>query len=58
VSYPTGWWSCTIAAKQGKIQFSREAQAKALSFATEYYNADIHVGSKALPQFMQKILGQ
>jgi spermidine synthase len=57
VCYPTGWWSCTIAAKQGTIQFSREAQATALSFPTEYYNAAIHVGSKALPQFMKKILG-
>ena len=58
VSYPTGWWSCTIAAKQGQIQFSRAAQAQALNSPTEYYNAEIHLGSKALPQFMKKILGQ
>ena len=56
VCYPTGWWSCTIAAKSGSIAFTREATAQTLSFPTSYYNAEIHRGSAALPQFLKAIL--
>ncbi|MEZ5534967.1 MAG: polyamine aminopropyltransferase [Thiolinea sp.] len=58
VSYPTGWWSCSIAAKQGEVAFKREAAAEQLSFPTRYYNAAIHRGSMALPQFMIELLSQ
>ena len=58
VCYPTGWWSCTIAAKQGKIAFTREQDAERLEFPTQYYNAAIHRGSMALPQFMKAILAE
>lgn len=57
VCYPTGWWSCTIAAKNGSIAFTRKAAAQALNFPTSYYNAEIHEGSAALPQFLKAILG-
>ena len=56
VCYPTGWWSCTIAAKQGKIAFKRKDAAQQLSFATRYYNADIHEASTVLPQFLKQAL--
>lgn len=55
-SYPTGWWSCTIAAKSGKVEFVREAAAGTSSFPTRYYNAAIHRSSTALPQFLKTML--
>lgn len=58
VCYPTGWWSCTIAAKDGQIDFKRQAAAEALAFPTQYYNAAIHQGSAALPQFLKALLAQ
>lgn len=57
VCYPTGWWSCTIAAKSGKIRFARESAAEKLTLPTKYYNAEIHKGSAALPQFLKELLG-
>ncbi|MEZ5477448.1 MAG: polyamine aminopropyltransferase [Thiolinea sp.] len=56
VCYPTGWWSCSIAAKNGMVRFSREAAAETLAFPTQYYNAAIHHGSMALPQFLKTLL--
>lgn len=56
VCYPTGWWSCTIAAKKGEISFARQAAAEQLAFPTQYYNAAIHTGSAALPQFLKELL--
>lgn len=57
VCYPTGWWSCTMAAKNGQIAFARAAAAEVLAFPTQYYNAEIHRGSMALPQFLKALLG-
>ncbi|MGB5597550.1 MAG: polyamine aminopropyltransferase, partial [Thiothrix litoralis] len=57
VSYPTGWWSCTIAAKAGKVAFKRQVAAEKLGFPTRYYNAGVHQGSSALPQFLKELLG-
>jgi len=56
VCYPTGWWSCTIAAKDGAINFARQAAAEQMAFPTQYYNAAIHTGSAALPQFLKELL--
>ena len=56
VCYPTGWWTCTIAAKSGQVAFQRQQDAEQLSFPTQYYNAAIHTGSAALPEFMKKLL--
>lgn len=58
VCYPTGWWSCTMAAKQGRIHFAREAAAQHPAFPTRYYNAGIHRGSAALPQFLKEQLSR
>ena len=53
--YPTGWWSCTLARKGGGFEF-READARAKSFDTRYYSADIHRGALATPPFVAAAL--
>ncbi|MGD8842767.1 MAG: polyamine aminopropyltransferase [Gammaproteobacteria bacterium] len=48
--YPSGWWSATLAGKRAVDRF-READAAAKTFATRYYNAAIHKGALAQPEF-------
>jgi len=55
-SYPTGWWTATLAAKDAPVRFAREADAEALAFDTEYYTADIHRGALAQPAFVERAL--
>ena len=50
--YPTGWWSCTMARKDGDLETFRAAR----SFPTRYYNAGIHRGALAAPEFMREAL--
>lgn len=50
-SYPTGWWSATIANKS-IMNFSRQEESKNLSFPTAYYNYAIHQACFAQPQFL------
>ncbi len=55
--YPTGWWSCTMAKKAAAADFDfREDDARAMSFASKYYTADIHKGAQALPPFVAEAL--
>ena len=54
-TYPSGWWSCTMAGKSALAGF-REQAAKAKSFGTRYYNAAIHHSARALPEFLIKAL--
>jgi spermidine synthase len=56
--YPTGYWSCTIASKDGRdlTQF-REGDASSKPFATQYYNVGIHAGALMQPEFMRAALG-
>nr|CAA6809678.1 MAG: Spermidine synthase (EC [uncultured Thiotrichaceae bacterium] len=56
VSYPTGWWSCSIAAKQGEVAFRREQSSENSNFPTQYYDAAMHRGSLALPPFLARLL--
>ncbi len=55
-SYPTGWWTATIASKNKVIKFMRETEVKSLEFDTEYYNHAIHHSCFAAPQFVLKHL--
>ncbi|MET0617967.1 MAG: polyamine aminopropyltransferase, partial [Luteibacter sp.] len=55
--YPTGWWSCTMARKDGDLSGFRERGAISKGFPTKYYNADIHKGALAQPEFMRVELG-
>ncbi|WP_369603010.1 polyamine aminopropyltransferase [Hahella sp. SMD15-11] len=56
VVYPTGWWSCTLAGKGVELTAFREDDAENRGFPTEYYNAGIHRGALALPEFMKREL--
>jgi spermidine synthase len=49
--YPSGWWTGTMAGNHDLTQFRTEA-VKTKTFATHYYNAEIHQASFALPNFM------
>jgi spermidine synthase len=54
--YPSGWWTATLARKQGRVADFRREDAAAKQFATEYYNADIHRAALATPEFMRRAL--
>jgi len=56
-TYPSGWWSATMACKGGPMPEFRAADADARDFATRYYNAGIHAAAQALPQFMLDAFG-
>lgn len=51
--YPSGWWSCTLASATRDVGQFREADAGNKAFATRYYNAGIHRGALAPPEFMK-----
>lgn len=50
--YPSGWWSATLAGK-GDLKVFREKEAMGKSFATCYYNAEIHRAAWAEPEFFK-----
>ncbi|KPJ91511.1 MAG: spermidine synthase [Gammaproteobacteria bacterium SG8_11] len=52
--YPTGWWSATIACKDKPISGFREKDVLNKPFQTQYYNAQIHRGCFAMPEFFQR----
>jgi len=56
--YPSGWWSCTMASKQGNLRQFREQAAANKTFDTRYYSAEIHKAAMVLPPFAAKALGQ
>ena len=55
-SYPSGWWSATMAGKRGDLRQFREYDASRKPFATQYYNADIHRGALAVPEFCKELM--
>ena len=56
-TYPSGWWSCTMAGKASDLASFRENEAATKSFGTRYYNAGIHRGAHALPEFLVRAIG-
>ncbi|MGB7756583.1 MAG: polyamine aminopropyltransferase [Salinisphaera sp.] len=52
-SYPTGWWSATLAARDDLALAVPTAE---LSFHTEYYTPAMHHAAFAQPAFMQRVL--
>ncbi|QTH65373.1 polyamine aminopropyltransferase [Psychrosphaera ytuae] len=54
--YPSGWWSGTMAKKSGQFDGFREADAAELAAEgdLQYYNAEMHKASQALPNFLAK----
>jgi spermidine synthase len=51
--YPSGWWSGTMASKDGLDGF-REVAAREAPFEPRYYNTDIHKAAFATPSFMKR----
>jgi len=48
--YPSGWWTATLAGKKDVRDF-RKKPAQQKTFPTRYYNAAIHQGALAQPEF-------
>jgi len=55
--YPSGWWSATLAGKDGGVDTFRDADAANKPFPTIYYNADMHRAALAQPEFMKEAFG-
>ncbi len=55
-TYPTGWWTATLASKEPIINFTREAEVRELQFSTQYYNHAIHHACFAAPEFIRNKL--
>lgn len=54
-SYPSGWWSATLAVNGGDPRNFREADAAEKPFTTRYYNAEIHRASMAVPECLRGV---
>jgi spermidine synthase len=57
-TYPSGWWSTSMACKRGSPTDFRDMDAEAKTFSTRYYNAALHRGALAAPEFMRAVLDQ
>ena len=57
-SYPSGWWTCTMAAKDDSVDFNtiNEAAIANKTFDTFYYNAEMHRAAMAMPEFVKREL--
>ncbi|MCB1737169.1 MAG: polyamine aminopropyltransferase [Gammaproteobacteria bacterium] len=51
-TYPSGWWSCTMAGKGVDPAKPRLKDAARKEFVTRYYHAELHRGALAIPQFL------
>lgn len=54
--YPTGWWSATMARKNGELNVFRERGAASKTFPTRYYTVETHRAALALPPFVSAAL--
>jgi spermidine synthase len=55
-SYPSGWWSATLAGKDRVLSGFRESAAADKTFPTRYYNAAVHRAAMAAPEFLCQAL--
>jgi spermidine synthase len=55
-SYPSGWWSATMAGKDSPLSDFREEDAAQKPFPTRFYNAAMHRGAMATPEFLYEAL--
>ncbi len=54
-SYPSGWWSATMASKETTgLDGFREDDVRNKTFKTRYYNADMHRAALAQPEFCKE----
>lgn len=56
-SYPSGWWSATLAAKNTRLDTFRSDAARTRAFATRYYSDEVHRAALSLPPFVREALG-
>ncbi|CAK0761931.1 Polyamine aminopropyltransferase [Gammaproteobacteria bacterium] len=52
-TYPSGWWSATLAARDGTLG---EPRPLPTDFVTRYYDTALHQGALALPRFLREQL--
>lgn len=52
-TYPTGWWSATLARKDANLDGFRERAASDRPFRTEYYSAAVHRAALEMPVFLK-----
>jgi spermidine synthase len=57
-TYPSGWWTCTMARKSGCFSGFREEAAAQRPFKTRYYSEAIHRAALVLPPFMNEAFGR
>ncbi len=55
-SYPSGWWTVTLASKRGSVSQFRERAAARKRFPTLYYDRAVHAAALALPPFAHRAL--
>ena len=59
LTYPGGLWAFTFASKGLRpLKDFRAARVKAAKMPLRWYNADVHAGSFALPNFLLRALGR
>jgi len=51
-TYPSGWWSATMAARDTALSKFRQADKR---FPTRYYNQEIHAAALARPEFLRQL---
>jgi len=56
-TYPSGWWSATLGGKNVPLRDFREQDAADKTFATRYYNREIHAAALASPEFLRRRAG-
>jgi spermidine synthase len=55
-TYPSGWWSTTLASKSVSPKEFRRFDAGDLPLATQYYDSPVHEGALSLPPFLRRHL--
>jgi len=55
-TYPSGWWSATLAKKDGRLNSFRRRDAEEKPFETRYYSAAVHETAFVLPPFLKETL--
>ena len=55
-TYPSGWWSATMAGKENSLTNIRIQDAVDKPFDTRFYNLNIHQAALAYPEFFRKSL--
>ncbi len=55
-TYPSGWWSATLACKDSSLSGFRQEAVASKNFPTRYYNLGIHTAAMATPEFLYDML--